>query len=155
MPRFLAIDLGTKRIGVACGDTDTRLAIPLSTLHATGKNECDVEVVLALASEYETDGYVVGLPLNMDGTEGEACKLARRFGDLLGRLAEKPVHYWDERLSSVAAEELLRPAELTRKKRKARLDRVAAQVILQGFLDARGEQPDAAAPDDSPNARDP
>lgn len=155
MPRFLAIDFGTKRIGVACGDTDTRLATPLSTLPATGRHERDVEAVLALANEYETDGYVVGLPLNMDGTEGEACKIARRFGDLLARLAEKPVHYWDERLSSVAAEELLRPAELTRKKRKAQLDRVAAQVILQGFFDARGEQPDAAAPDDSPTPPDP
>ncbi len=78
---------------------------------------------------------VVGLPLNMDGSEGDQAKLTRRFGDKLAQVSGLAVHYWDERLSSVTARRLMIPAELSRKKRKARLDRVAAQVILQSFLD--------------------
>jgi putative Holliday junction resolvase len=78
----------------------------------------------------------------MDGSEGEQAKLVRKFGDHLHGLSAKPVHYFDERLSSYAADELLQPAELTRKKRKARHDSVAAQVILQNFLDAERQPSD-------------
>ena len=92
---------------------------------------------MARAAEYEVEAFVVGLPLNMDDTEGKQAKIARRFGDELARATGKPVRFWDERLSSVAARELLEGAKLTRKKRKARIDRVAAQVILQSFLDVR------------------
>ncbi|MFH1108246.1 MAG: Holliday junction resolvase RuvX [Planctomycetota bacterium] len=141
MPRFLGIDHGTRRIGLAVSDPDATLASPLATIAASGRLSDQVAAVLSCAKEYDIGAFVVGLPLNMDDTEGDQAKTVRRFGAELGRASGKPVHYWDERLSSHAAEELLRPAELTRKKRKARLDRVAAQVILQGFLDARTSAP--------------
>ena len=144
MPRFLGIDHGTRRIGLAVSDPGATLASPLATIAASGNLSDEIAAVLSCAKDYEIDAFVVGLPLNMDDTEGDQAKTVRRFGAELGRVSGKPVHYWDERLSSHAAEELLRPAELTRKKRKARLDRVAAQVILQGFLDARNSSsPDA------------
>ncbi len=141
MPRFLGVDHGTKRIGLAVSDPGATLASPLATIAASGNLSDEIAAVLSYAKDYDIDAFVVGLPLNMDDTEGDQAKTVRRFGAELGRVSGKPVHYWDERLSSHAAEELLRPAELTRKKRKARLDRVAAQVILQGFLDARMSAP--------------
>jgi putative Holliday junction resolvase len=137
MACFLCIDYGTRRIGLAVGDRGETIASPLTTLEAHGRVLDDVDAVLACAEEYDVDAFVVGLPLNMDGTEGKQAKIARRFGDELARVSGKPVHFWDERLSSFTAQELLEPADLTRKKRKARMDRIAAQVILQSFLDAR------------------
>ena len=141
MPRFLGIDHGSKRIGLAVSDPGATIASPLATLDAAAKLSDQVVAVLSCAREYEIDAFVIGLPLNMDDTEGNQAKTVRRFGAELERISGKPVHYWDERLSSRAAEELLRPAELTRKKHKARLDRVAALVILQGFLDASTSPP--------------
>jgi putative Holliday junction resolvase len=141
MTRFLGIDHGSKRIGLAVSDPGATLASPLTTVAASGNLSDEVAAVLSCAREYEIDAFVVGLPLNIDDTEGTQAKTVRRFGAELERISGKPVHYWDERLSSHAAEDLLRPAELTRKKRKARLDRVAAQVMLQGFLDARTSPP--------------
>ena len=141
MPRFLGIDHGTKRIGLAVSDPGATIASPLATLDAAAKLSDQVVAVLSCAREYEIDAFVIGLPLNMDDTEGNQAKTVRRFGAEMERISGKPVHYWDERLSSHAAEELLRPAELTRKKHKARLDRVAALVILQSFLDASTSPP--------------
>ena len=141
MPRFLGIDHGSRRIGLAVSDAGATLASPLTTIAASGNLSVEIAAILSCARDYEIDVFVVGLPLNMDDTEGDQAKTARRFGVELQRISGKPVHYWDERLSSHAAEELLRPAELTRKKRKARLDRVAAQVMLQDFLDARTSTP--------------
>lgn len=141
MPRFLGIDHGSKRIGLAVSDPGATLASPLTTVVASGNLSAEVAAMLSCAKDYEIDAFVVGLPLNMDDSEGNQAKTVRRFGAELQRISGRPVYYWDERLSSHAAEELLRPAELTRKKHKARLDRVAALVILQGFLDARTSQP--------------
>lgn len=135
MKRYLGIDYGTKRIGLAIGDDDAKIASPLETIAARGDPANHVQAVLAAAEGYDIDAFVVGLPLNMDDSEGEQAKLTRGFGDALARLTHLPVHYFDERLSSHAAQELLRPAELTRKKRRAIEDSVAAQVILQAFLD--------------------
>jgi putative Holliday junction resolvase len=137
MPRFLGIDYGTKRIGLAVSDPEATMASPLTTVQSRGDVAQDVVGLAAVVQEYEIDELVVGLPLNMDGTEGKQAKITRAFGEALNRQTDLPVHYCDERLSSFTAEELLRPAELTRKKKKARLDRVAAQVMLQAFLDAR------------------
>ena len=137
MPRFLGIDYGTKRIGLAVSDPEATMASPLTTLQSRGDAAQDVVVLAAVVREYEIDELVVGLPLNMDGTEGKQAKITRAFGEALTHQTNLPVHYYDERLSSFTAEELLRPAELTRKKKKARLDGVAAQVMLQASLDAR------------------
>ena len=134
--RFLSIDYGKKRIGLAVGDDREKIATPVTTVEARGSLADHVTAVRAVADDYDLDAFVVGLPLNMNDTEGEQAKLTRRFGDALEAASGKPVHYFDERLSSHAADELLAPAELTRKKRKSIQDAVAAQVILQGFLDA-------------------
>ena len=144
MARFLGIDYGTKRIGLAVSDPDGRLASPLTTIEARGRAADHALAVLPYVTEYEVEAIVVGLPLNMDDTEGEQAGITRVFGDELARATGVAVHYWDERLSSAAAEELLLPAELTRKKKKARLDRVAAQVMLQSFLDAHATDGDGA-----------
>ena len=141
MPRFLGIDHGSKRIGLAVSDPGATLASPLTTIAASSNLSDEIASVLSYAKDYDIDAFVVGLPLNMDDTEGNQAKTVRRFGTELERISGKPVHYWDERLSSHAAEELLLPAELTRKKHKARLDRVAALVILQGFLNAQASPP--------------
>ncbi|MGB2985024.1 MAG: Holliday junction resolvase RuvX [Phycisphaerae bacterium] len=142
MRRLLGIDYGTKRIGLAVGDTEAGIASPLQTIEARGTIADYVSAVLAAANEYDIDAFVVGLPVNMDGTEGGQAKITRKFGDELSRKAGKPMHYWDERLSSFTARELLQPAELSRKKQKAVEDSVAAQVILQGYLDARSDKDD-------------
>ena len=135
--RFLSIDYGKKRIGLAVGDDRDKIASPVTTVQARGSLAEHVTAVLAVADDYELDAFVVGLPLNMDGTEGGQAKLTRQFGDALQHASGKSVEYYDERLSSQAADELIAPAELTRKKRKSIQDAVAAQVILQGFLDTR------------------
>ena len=137
MPRFLGIDYGTKRIGLAVSNAEATTALPLTTLRASGNPAKNAAAVAAQATDQDIDEFVVGLPLNMDETEGDQAKLSRTFGAALARTTGLPVHYHDERLSTATAKELLRPAELTRKKKKARLDRIAAQVMLQSFLDER------------------
>ncbi|MEK6674986.1 MAG: Holliday junction resolvase RuvX [Planctomycetota bacterium] len=138
MSCILGIDYGSKRIGLAISDSQRTFSLPLTTVESRGDVHANAAVVLEKAGEYDVSEFVVGLPLNMDGTEGPQTKETRTFGEVLKTLSGRPVHYFDERLSSVAAEEMLRPAELTRLKRRARVDRLAAQVILQDFLDSRG-----------------
>ncbi len=135
MTSYLGIDYGTRRIGLSVGDDDIGVAYPLSIVAATGNVSRDAMAVIGSATEYGVDAYVLGLPLNMDGSEGKQAKLTRRFGKQLATKSGKDVHYTDERLSSATADELLAPAELTHKKHKARRDAVAAQVILQTYLD--------------------
>ena len=141
MLRLLGIDYGGKRIGLAIGDTESSIASPLAVVQVTGSLSDQVGAVLSCARPYAVGAFVLGLPLNMDDTEGPQARHARRFGDVLARHSGKPVHYFDERLSSVAADELLEQSGLSQKKRKTRQDRIAAQVILQGFLDAQADSP--------------
>ena len=123
------------------------MASPLTTLEAVGDPAAQIERILRAVEQYDVDQWVVGLPLNMDGSDSPQTRLTRRFAEALGRRLGRPVHLWDERLSSHQADEYLAQAELTSKKRKARRDRVAAQVILQSFLDARaGGTPSPDAP---------
>lgn len=137
MTRFIAIDYGTKRIGLAVGDDDAKIAMPLTTVEAHKRAADTMAAILSAAAEYEPDEYIVGLPINMDCSEGPQAKLTRIFGANLAQATKRPVHFVDERLTSKAAREMLSPAELTRKKLKARLDRVAAQIMLQCFLDGQ------------------
>ena len=139
MPRYLGIDYGTKRIGLAISDPDGRMASPLSVVRARGDPQGDARAVMTAVEGYEAGEIVVGLPTNMDDTEGPQAKLTRSFGRAIGQVSGLPVHYWDERLSTFAADALIRPAELTRTQRRRRRDAVAAQLILQGFLDAHAE----------------
>ena len=141
----MGVDHGTRRIGLAAGDTRTGIASPLATIDAEPQAAA-VEQVRRYAEEYRTDGIVVGWPLNMDDSEGPQGRLARQLALELARATGLDVRLWDERLSSFAADEAL-AGMLTRKKKKARQDAVAAATILQDFLSRGG--PDAAPkPDD-------
>jgi putative Holliday junction resolvase len=131
----MGIDYGQKRIGVAISDSAGNIASPLTVLSATGRLADDAASVVALADRHEVERFVVGLPINMDATEGPQAKLTRTFAGELKSLSGRPVDLHDERLSSWAADRAFDEAQLTRKQRNARRDAVAAQIILQGYLD--------------------
>ncbi len=133
----MGIDYGTKRIGLSVGDDNLRMATPLRMLPTCPIAIDTITAIIAIAREYMADEFVVGLPLNMDDSEGPQAKLTRQFGDQLASVAQAPVHYWDERLTSREAQMKLVETGLTRAKKKARLDGVAAQILLQGFLEAQ------------------
>lgn len=135
--RYAGIDYGTKRAGIAVSDPVGVIASPLTTVRLAGTPIDHVHDIIASAAEFDIDEWVVGQPLNMDGTEGPQARLTARFAELLARVSQVPVHQWDERLSSLQADAHLAAGELTRKQRKSRRDKLAAQIILQCFLDAR------------------
>ena len=142
--RFIGIDHGTKRIGLAVSDPLGSIASPLVTVEASGKPAEQVQRTIEAATEqFDIDEWVVGHAIHMDGTEGSQAQVCSRFAKLLEAATGDPVHLWDERLSSAQADTYLAEGNLTYKKRKARRDMLAAQIILQSFLDAR-------AVDDSP-----
>jgi putative Holliday junction resolvase len=140
MSRWLGIDHGTKRIGLAAGGTADGIATPLDVIPAEPLDDA-IRRILKEADAYGAGGLVVGWPLNMDDSEGPQGKLAREMAGRLAAACELDVRLWDERLSSFAADRSL-AGSLTRKKRKARQDAVAAAVMLQDFLSSGG--PDAA-----------
>jgi len=136
--RLCGIDYGTKRIGLSVSDPDRLIASPWVTLTVDRAVDKQVQAVLtAVEGEFEIVAWVVGLPLNMDGSEGLQANTTRKFAEQLALHSAKEVHLWDERLSSKTADLYLAEGELTRKKKKQRRDRVAAQIILQCYLDAR------------------
>lgn len=138
-PRYLAIDYGTRRIGLAVSDPLGDIASPLRGLSVVGVFDEQVHEVIKAADDFEVDEWVVGLPLNMDGSTGPQAKLAKEFARCLARTTGAPVHLWDERLSSYTADVHMARSGLTHKMKKRRRDALAAQVILQGFLDARAD----------------
>lgn len=128
------LDLGEKTIGVAVSDTFRQVATPLETIRRT-KFTTDAEALLAIAGKRGLGGIVLGLPRNMDGSEGPRCQSTRAFARNLTRLTDLPISFWDERLSTVAAERVLLEADTSRKRRAEVIDHVAAAFILQGALD--------------------
>nr|WP_275982178.1 Holliday junction resolvase RuvX [Frigidibacter sp. ROC022] len=137
LPRQAALaggDLGTKTIGVAVSDRLRSVASPLRTIRRT-KFTKDAAALLAILAEREIGGLVLGLPRNMDGSEGPRCQSTRAFARNLARLTDLPITFWDERLSTVAAERALLEADTSRKRRSEVIDHVAAGYILQGLLD--------------------
>lgn len=136
--RVLAVDLGRARIGIAVSDGLRLAANPVCVVPSRG-DEADSENVARLANEHEAIEIVVGLPLNMDGTESAGSTHARAFASRLAAQTGKPVWLIDERLTSTAAGNLLLAEGVRGKKRKARVDKVAAAFILQAFLDRPGE----------------
>ena len=131
---LLGLDLGSKTIGVAASDPDRRLAAPVETI--TRKMfAADAKRLLALAAERCAVGFVLGLPINMDGSEGPRAQSTRAFARNLARLTALPIALWDERLSTAAVERELIAADASRKKRAAVIDAHAASYILQGALD--------------------
>ncbi|MCB9659192.1 MAG: Holliday junction resolvase RuvX [Polyangiales bacterium] len=169
MGRFLGVDPGAARIGLALSDEDARVALPCATVKRA-KDDVQaarqVREVLATREDADGDGVVdalegvvVGLPLRLDGTEGEAVRRVRRFADALGDVLAVPVHFVDERLSTVAVERTLRTLNVPKAEQRRVVDEAAAAILLQAFLDARGQEtwPEAdseevAAADEQPSA---
>ena len=131
---LLGLDLGTKTIGLALSDRLLSIATPQKTLKRVKFTE-DAAALLAFAAERKACGLVLGLPINMDGSEGPRAQSTRAFARHLERLTELPIAFWDERLSTVAAERALLLADTSRKRRDEVIDHVAAGFILQGALD--------------------
>ena len=131
---LIGLDLGTKTIGVATSDPDRKLAMGVETI--TRKNfSADAARLLALAAERAATGFVLGLPVNMDGSEGPRAQSTRAFARNLAKLTDLPIALWDERLSTAAVERELIGADVSRKRRAAVIDQHAAAFILQGALD--------------------
>lgn len=135
--RLLGIDYGTKRIGVAVTDICQEYCSPLYNYNCSSA-QADAQFFLKVVEEYEPVAFVFGLPLHMSGEESPKSKEARRYAAWLQKVTGLPTAFQDERLSSVQAESLLLGADMTSKQRKSRMDKVAAQVILQSFVTARG-----------------
>jgi len=137
LPRTRAVmglDLGTKTIGVALSDRLWSVASPHETVKRR-KFTLDAARLLEIIAAREVGGVILGLPRNMDGSEGPRCQSTRAFARNLDRLTDLPISFWDERLSTVAAERALLEADATRKRRSEVIDSVAASYILQGVLD--------------------
>ena len=132
--RFLAIDLGNKRTGLAIGDDETRLASPLTVLQVA-RGEALIDAIGRVVKEQAPDAIVLGLPLNMDGTEGPQAKLTREFGEQLHKRCGLRVHYHDERLTSFAADQQMAGTGRTHKQKKRLRDALAAAEILRDFLE--------------------
>jgi putative holliday junction resolvase len=133
--RLLGVDYGHVRIGLAVSDRERKIASPLAT-YIRGNKERAAEHFRKLINEEEIVEIVLGLPVHLDGREGQKAIETRAFGKWLQETTERPVIYWDERFTTVEAEELLLNAGLTNKRRRNRRDRVAAQLLLQSYLDA-------------------
>ena len=131
---LIGLDLGTKTIGVAVSDTILSVATPIKTIKRK-KFSADADQLLRIISLKNCCGVVVGLPKNMDGSEGPRAQSTRAFARNFSAKTQLPITFWDERLSTVAAEKALLEADTTRKRRAEVIDHVAAAYILQGFLD--------------------
>ena len=131
------LDFGEKTIGVAASDLRRSVASPILVIRRTKFNE-DAKALLALVAERNIAGLILGLPRNMDGSEGPRAQATRAFARNLVKLTDLPIGYWDERLSTVAAERALLEADTSRKRRNEVIDQVAAGYILQGALDRMG-----------------
>ncbi len=136
MTTYLGIDYGTKRIGLAVAEDTLRVATPLPMVPTCPNIIDTISAIIDVARDYGADEFVVGLPLNMDGSEGPQAKLTRQFGDQLAGTAQAPVHYWDERLTSHEAEMKLGQTGFTHGQKKTRMDGIAAQILLQEFIEA-------------------
>lgn len=133
--RLLGLDLGEKTIGLALSDPALSVASPITTIKRT-KFTADATALLKLAAERGVGGLVIGLPLNMDGTEGPRCQSVRQFAANLLKLKDLPILFWDERMSTMAVEREMIAHDVTRARRDKVVDQAAAAFILQGALDA-------------------
>jgi putative Holliday junction resolvase len=133
--RLLGLDYGTKRVGIAVSTHEQNIASPLKNYTRQSEKQ-DGLLFSKLVKEYSIVGLVVGLPVHLSGNESQKSHETREFGDWVANVTGLPVCFWDERFTSVMAEEHLLSAELSKKKRKNRLDKLASQIMLQSFLDA-------------------
>lgn len=130
----MSLDVGSRTIGIACSDALLMTAQGIETIRRTSL-EKDFNRLQELIAEYEVHELVVGMPKNMNGTKGERAEKTEEFVEKMKEVIDLPVSYWDERLSTVMAERQLIAADVSRKKRKSVIDKMAAVVILQGYLD--------------------
>ncbi|WP_242509065.1 Holliday junction resolvase RuvX [Rhodothalassium salexigens] len=135
--RLIGVDMGTKTLGLALSDPSLTVATPLETIRRT-KFTQDVERLRALVAEHGVGGLVIGLPVNMDGSEGPRCQSTRAFARNVETALALPYCFWDERWSTQAVTRTLLEADTSRKRRDALVDKMAAAYILQGALDAGG-----------------
>jgi putative Holliday junction resolvase len=140
--RAVGLDLGDRRIGVALSDNDGTVALPFETVSRSGDTPRDHRRLAELVAEAEADVVVVGLPLSLDGAAGPAATKVLAEVEVLDQLLDVPVVTWDERLSTVEASRSLRAAGVNAKAQRAVIDKVAASVILQGWLDHRSNGQD-------------
>jgi putative Holliday junction resolvase len=133
--RLLGVDYGAVRVGLAVSDPDRKFAFPFAT-YERRNGEKDAAYFRSVIAEEQIGGLVIGLPLHLDGREGEKAKEARTFAAWLAQAVALPAVFWDERFTTAEAESALWSAGLSHKKRKSRRDRVAAQILLQAYLDA-------------------
>ena len=136
MPRILSLDVGEKRIGVAISDELHITAQGLETIQQKGK-EHTLGTIRDLVEKHDVNKIIVGMPLNMNGTKGQRAKATESFISALKKKFTIPIETIDERLSTAQGERLLIEADVSRKKRKASLDKIAAQLILQTYLDSK------------------
>lgn len=137
--RRLGVDPGSVRIGLAISDEDGRIATPLATVLRAGEGAA-ADRIAEQARQSGVEEIVVGLPLRMDGTEGDAARRARSLGDAIAARVKVPIVYWDERLTTVQAERALSEADVRGPARRAVVDQAAATLLLQSYLDARTEK---------------
>lgn len=137
MNRAMALDLGDRRVGIAMSDLMKMIANGYETYYRSGDESRDIEYIKRLVVDNNVDEVVIGLPINMDGTEGVRVEKSREFGQKLGEAINAKVFYEDERLTTVSAERVLIEGDVRRDKRKTVIDMVAATIILQAFLDKR------------------
>jgi putative Holliday junction resolvase len=151
--RLLGVDYGQVRVGLAISDPDRKIAFPLTTHERRGREQ-DADFFRRIVEEEAIGTLVVGLPVHLDGREGQKATEARAYGQWLAEVTGLPLVFWDERFTTVEAESALWNAGLTHKKRKARRDRVAAQILLQAYLDAGcpPERPPEALDDPQPES---
>ena len=139
--RLLGLDYGTKRVGAAISTPEQNLASPVDN-YTLRSDRLDADWLAQLASDYRVVGMVVGLPIHLrSGDEGEKAREARSFGDWASDVTGLPVTYHDERMTTATAELLLLEAGFSKKQRQARLDKLAAQIMLQSFLEQRAKPP--------------
>ncbi|MBC7173906.1 MAG: Holliday junction resolvase RuvX [Polyangiaceae bacterium] len=138
--RALGIDCGEARVGVAVSDEDRKLALPLCTVPRGRTVEATAQAVARALAEHPVDTVVVGLPLRLDGTEGLAVRKARALGDAIGVVMGSTPIYWDERLTTAAAERSLKSQGLDGRARRRVVDQSAAAILLQSYLDSRSER---------------
>ncbi|PPD01753.1 MAG: Holliday junction resolvase RuvX [Hyphomicrobium sp.] len=136
--RLIGIDAGTKTLGLALSDVSRMIASPLETIQRT-KFSKDAQQLLALASTHEVLGFILGLPRNLDGSEGPRAQATRALARNLNKLTPLPILLWDERLTTALAERMLIDADQSRKRRAEVIDKLAATLILQSALDRFGQ----------------
>jgi putative Holliday junction resolvase len=135
--KYIGLDVGNKRVGVACGDSEVRIATPLGVITRVSIEQ-DACALAKIAREYDVTQLIVGLPRNMDGTQGAQADAVIAYAEKIAQVINLPLTLWDERLSTVEATKRTHETGARGKKSRRGLDAIAAAVILQDFLDSRG-----------------